>query len=429
MTLRTRPLAVARLREAVAAGRAPPAAALAPLLLVYLAVCALAQPGLDPARDEPDLLPAAMRLLDGQLVPSGEVTDPRAYLWHGPGLVALIAPLVALDLPLPAMRFLMPVLLFGATLLFHRLLRLRLAPGAALGWTYAFGLYVPFYAVLHELHKEPPSIVLVVAGMLALTHGLASGRRPALVAAGLALAALTMVRLEYGWVTLALLALALLGWAARRRSATARRLVVVAAVALAGCAPWLAYTYHLTGEPLYWGSSSGLSLIWMSPTVPGENGHWYEPHRVEEDPRLAPLRPLFRRVATLDPVSSDLALREQAVANIRARPLGYARNLAANTTRLFFAYPMRPQLSVIRVGANVLFNSLLLAGVAWAALFVWRRRPSLPPETTPIALFAALAIAVHLPVSASPRMLLPVVPALLWIVAQVGAASRRTPAG
>jgi hypothetical protein len=392
-----------------------------PLLALYVAVCALAQPGPHPVRDEPDLLAAAARLLDGHLVPSGAVTTPRAYLWHGPGIVALLAPFVALGLPLTAMRFIEPLLMVAAALLFHRVLRVRLRPGPALAWTYAFGLYVPFFSVVPQVHKEPLAVLLVVAGILALTRALSGGRWPSVAAAGLALAALTMVRLEYGWVSVALLACGAAGWAAHRRSVRARRLVAIAAVAVAGCVPWLACTYHLTGKPLYWGTSSGLSLFWMSPTVPGETGQWHEPSQVSWDPALARYRPFFRELQTLDPVESDSRLRERALANIRARPGDYARNLAANAARLLFSAPMRPGLPPLGVAVYALFNSLLMAAAGWAAVILWRRRRAVPPETVPIALFAAIAIAAHLPPSASPRMLLPIVPALLWLVAHAAA--------
>ena len=398
---------------------------LAPLLVFYLLVCALRQPGPLPVRDEPDLLAAASLLLDGHLVPPGDVSNPRAYLWHGPGVVVLLAPFVALDLPLVAIRFIEPLLLLGAALLFHRLLRLRLSPRAALGWTYAFGLYVPMLSVVPQVHKEPLAVLLVVAGMLALARGLADGGRAPLALAGLALAGLTMVRLEYGWVALALLALAAVHSIRRRHSPRAGRLVVVAAVAVAGCVPWLAYTYHLTGKPLYWGTSSGLSLFWMSPTVPTETGEWHEPNQVAWDPALAAFRPLFRSLEGVHPVESDRRLRARALANIRARPARYARNLAANVGRLLASAPMRPGLPPLGIAVYALFNALLAAAVAWAAARLWRRRGALAPETAPIAVFAAIAIAVHLPPSATPRMLLPVVPALLWLVAQAAVPARR----
>jgi hypothetical protein len=397
---------------------------LLPLLALFVLVCALVQPSPDPARDEPALLAAASRLLHGQLAPAAPTLDPRAYLWHGPGLVAVLAPLVGLHLSLFAIRFLEPVLLGAAVLLFHRLLRVRLAPRAALLWTYALGLYVPFYAVLPEIHKEPLSALLVIAAMLAATHALGGGSRWAIVGAGLALAALTMVRMEYGWVTIALLVVALATWALRRHSARVRRAAAIAAVGVAGCLPWLAYTQHLTGRPLYWGTSSGLSLFWMSPTGGGQTGAWHEPSSVFTDPALVRYRPFFASLQRLDAVQSDDALHDRATANIRSHPVAYVRNLAANVTRLFFAAPMSPGLSITRVAVNVLFNGALLAGLVWAAVLARRRRLALPAETLPFAVFAVLATTIHLPPSASPRMLLPIVPVLLWLVAQVDGARR-----
>jgi hypothetical protein len=192
----------------------------------------------------------------------------------------------------------------------------------------------------------------------------------------------------------------------------------VAAVAVVACVPWLAYTYHLTGQPLYWGTSSGLSLFWMSPTVPGETGQWHEPSEVPTDPALAAYAPMFRRLQAVEPVRSDEVLRERAIANIRERPALYARNLVANVSRLVFSAPMRPSLGPLSIATYGVFNVALLAGAGWAAAVLWRRRRTLAPETAPIALFAALAILVHIPPAASPRMLLPIVPALLWLIAQ-----------
>jgi hypothetical protein len=152
--------------------------------------------------------------------------------------------------------------------------------------------------------------------------------------------------------------------------------------------------------------------------APGETGQWHAPSTVERDPALAAARPFFRGLERLHPVESDRVLRARALENIRERPADFARNLAANVTRLLFSVPMRPGVTPLGVAVYVLFNSLLLAGTAWAAVVLWRARGALAPETAPIALFAALGVAVHLPPSASPRMLLPVVPALVWLAAE-----------
>lgn len=156
------------------------------------------------------------------------------------------------------MRLLGPLLLGAGVVVFHRLLREHLDRRPALLWTYALGLYAPFLLVLGTIQKEPLAVLLVVCGMLAVSRGLRTGRPLALGSAGLALAALVMVRLEYGWVALALLAAAV-ARLTLRRDAVARRLVAVAAVAALACLPWLTYTHREAGEPLSSPSSSGSS--------------------------------------------------------------------------------------------------------------------------------------------------------------------------
>ena len=390
---------------------------LAPLLVLYVVAGLALQPG-EPVRDEPALLAAAERLAEhGQWAGTGGDPDQRAFLWHGPGLVVLLAPLVALDLPLTILRLTSPLLLFGAIAAFHALLRMRLTRRPALAWTYALGLYAPFHIVLGTIQKEPFAVLLVVLAMLAAAHALRRASRGAVIGAGLALAALAMVRLEYGWVIVALLAAALL---ARRR-----RLVAIASIAAAGCIPWLAYTQNVTGQPLYWGTSSGLSLFWMSPTLPGENGQWHSPVRVYRDPALTPYRPLFRRLDEVHPLESDRELRRRAIANVRARPAQYAKNLAANVARLVVFAPTRPAQPAATIATYAVANGLLLLGLVWAAPQLWRRRRALPPETAPFAIFAALAVVIHLPPSASPRMLIPVVPVFVWMLATAAASAAR----
>jgi len=390
---------------------------LLPLLLLYLAVCAVGQPGPEPVRDEAFLLGYVRDyVLAGAYLDPGAVADRAMFLWHGHGLPLVLTPLVALGLPLGALRFTGPLLLWGALLAFHALVRPRLSPRRALVATYALGLYAPFATVLVAVQKEPLAILAVVLALLGLARGLGErGRWWHLAGAGGALGALIMVRLEYGWVVLALLGAALVWWVAWRATPVPRRLAAACALALALCLPWLAHTHAITDRVAYWGTSAGLSLYWMSPTTSGATGTWHRPEAVAVDPALRAHRSLFASLPA-DPVARDLALRETAVANIAADPPAYARNLAANASRLFFLWPMEPPRSAPVVAAAVAFNGALLLGVAWAGRRLWRRRGALPPETLPFVLFAALGLGVHLPPSAQPRMLLPLVPVLAWLI-------------
>lgn len=407
----------ASLARAIDLRRLGPSVSALPLLVLYLVVAAVGQPGPNPVGDETPLLRFSHRLLDGHYAVPGTM-DSISYLWHGPGTPLLLTPFVALDVPLAAVRFVGPLLLFAAALVFYRLLRTHLGPRSALLGTYAFGFYAPFYEGLPTLHKEPLAVLLVTAGLLWTSRLLQGGGRRYIVLAGLALGAVAMVRLEYGWLAAALLAVSAIWWLLAPDRVPARRMVCVCAVALATCGPWLLYTYELTGHAFYWGNSAGSSLYWMSPTGgPGETGQWHAEHTVFKDPALARYRAMFRGLHRLAPVQRDEALRRTAFANIRARPGLYLRNLGANIGRLWFLEPFRPRPPTRFIVVYLAVNSLLLAAVAWAAVVLARRRLTLPPEAVPFAVFAAGALAIHVVPSAEPRMVLPAVPALLWIAA------------
>jgi len=380
-----------------------------------VAVCALWQPDPLPVRDEAPLLGYAHELLEGGYVQDDAHLRPMRYLWHAPGFPLLLAPLVALDLPLGALRFVGAPLLFGAVLAFYALLRRRMAPLPALGWSYGLGLYGPALALLPELHKDLLALLLVVLAMLGLEPGLRGGSRPALVGAGLALGALALTRGEYGWVLIAVVAVAAVWWVRRARlTVVGKRLLACGSVGLALCVPWLAYTQAVTGKLLYWGNSAGLSLFWMSPTAPGETGEWHPARHVMRDPALRSERPFFRRLRTLPPLEQDVLLRRRAVENARSDPLRYARNVAANVSRLLFLVPRRYGYPGWVVAGAVVSNSLLLAAVGWGAARRRRRARPLGPEAPAFGLLAVLGVAIHVPAPATPRMLVPLVPLMLW---------------
>lgn len=424
--------ALAAIRERPGAAHA---LALLPLLGLYVVVCALSQPGATPINDEAALLAGAERLLDGHYAIRGTSDDVR-WLWHGPGVPLVLAPLVATGVPLELTRMVAgPLALFAAVLVAHRALLRHARPRAALGGALALGLFLPALQPLRTVHKEPLAMLLVAVAMLALSRALRrDGRRPWLDAAGAgaALGALVMVRLEYGWVLLGALLVAgsavAVATVARRRAAGARRCAAVAALGLACCGPWLAYTHDVSGRFPYWGNSGGESLFWMSPTgVPGQTGEFNGVRPVFERPELAAARPLFRRLDRLSPLERDLALQRIARDNVTARPAAWARNLAANAARLWFLVPTRPAPAAGTVAIYATFNTALLLACAWAAVALVRRRQRgepLPAPVVPFAVFALGGVAIHLPPSADPRMTLPLVPVLVWLVV-VAASGRR----
>ncbi len=338
------------------------------------------------------------------------------YLWHGPGLPALLAPFVALHVPLAVMRILFgPVVLFATIVVFHRMTRFYVRERTALIATYGLALYLPFFGVLGTIWVEPIAAFWLTLSAFFMVRSFRGGRRDHLWA-GIALAMLALSRVEYGYVLMAALVLSCI-WLVARRSRAARRSTLAVALALLLCTPWLAYTYSLTNKPFYWGSSGGLSLYWM--TAPGNLGDWHHASDPFSIRQLAVDRTVFTEIARLGPVAQDARLQNIAIQNIENNPKHYLSNVLNNVGRLVFNSPY----SFTNEKASPMFyavpNMLLLSLLLIALVVAIRVRKRLGPEIVPIAVFVAVGFAVHVPVAAYARFFIPLVPVLLWLVVAV----------
>lgn len=390
-------------------------ALLLPLLVLY-AAAALAFPA--HPDDEASYVTLAERLTHGAYVTGDEDAlldaDPTSPdLWFGPGLPAVLAPLVALDAPMGVLRATGPVLLLAAVLLFYVLARDRWGPRVGLGAAYALGLYPPFWALLPNLHSEPLAILFLVAGMLGLGRYVDGGGAASFALGAGSLAGLALTRVAYGWVlTLVLAALALWWLVARSRSAA--RAAPVVAVALLLCVPWLAYTYAQTDRILQWGNSGSLSLYWMASPYEGDLGDWRQADDVFDDPALAPHRPFFRSLAGLPLAEQNAELEREALRNIAGHPERYAENLVANLSRLLFNTPYSEEPPKANDAFYALPNSLVVGALALSLLVLVPRRRELPPEALPFVLLGSAGLALHVAVATYPRMLMPLVPIVVW---------------
>jgi hypothetical protein len=234
-----------------------------------------------------------------------------------------------------------------------------------------------------------------------------------------------MTRLEYGWVITGALAAGLAWWLIARirhgppeRARAARRWTVICALALLACAPWLAYTYSITGHFFYWGNSGGISLYWMSSPSPSQLGQWHASHTVYSDPALAAYRPFFHYLATLGPLRADLKLQHVAIAQALGHPAKYALNLLANVGRMFFGFPFSFTLSAAVIAGLIAFNGALIAGTVAAGRSLLRARTPLPPEAVPFLILLAIGLIVHLLPTAEPRLVVPLIPVPLWLIGQ-----------
>ena len=269
---------------------------------------------------------------------------PTGRIRNGPGLPLLLAPFVAFGGEGTALRFVNLPLLLGGVFLTHRLLRRASnEPLAALGTAFV-ALHPSVLLYGSRVLSEIPALYLLVGfGFFLERHVREPGSRSAawLAALHLSLLALTKVTYAYGVAVVWVLFLVLRVHPRTHRRFFARASVGgVLALALLGCTPYLAYTWHQTGKLFYWGTNGGETLYWMSVEGEGLWGSWLKTRVVAEHPDLARAHlPFLRELRALPAVERDARFRERALANIAADPAVYARHWVANVSRLLFNVP------------------------------------------------------------------------------------------
>ncbi len=397
------------------------AVSLLPLLCVYIALVLVAAPDGLARDDEGRYAQYAENLSHGFYSPEG-----RTDLWFGPGYPATLVPFVALDLPWLTARLLNAALLYAAMLVFYDTLRLYTTDRYALAGAYLLGLYPPFLVAVYRLYSEMLALLLVMGMIYYVCR--AFRPRPASmvvypVLAGLCLAALALTKVFFGFAILAGLVVFGVLYAATRRPAS-RVGLLMCAVALVACAPYLAYTYHLTHQIYYWGNSGGMSLYWMSSPYPDDLGDWHSKTDFNSDAYTdgghalaVNHRAFFTEVTAMTDVERDLAFRRQGIRNIMHHPAKYVKNWLANVGRLLFNYPYSYTVQKLSTYAYILPNLFLLAAAAFSLYPTWVARRRIPPEIALLLGFGLLTFGGSSLLSAYGRQFYPIVPILMvWIV-------------
>lgn len=403
---------------------------LLPLLALYLAWAVLkSRPEL--IGDEGRYVVGARNILSGFLA-----SEESLFLWNGPGYPLYLVPFVGLGLPLVLAKLGNAVLLFLALVRFHQSLGL---PGLARGsrgnlaMTYALGLLLLLHGPGLELLMTECLSAFFVCG--AARHYLASARMPAPARpwlhpalAGLHLAGLALTKVFFGYaVTAGILACALwwavsAGLRAGPSAAAARRGLLACALGLALCAPYLAYTWKLTGKAFFWSNSGGSQLYCMTLREKELLGDWLNFDAVLAFPDFFHGQiGFYRELSRMDYVGRDAAMKAAALRNIKADPRKYFRNWRANVNRMVFGYPVSrypgsdPELAT---GNRSFVYALPFFLLLFTLPAAWKRRRSLPPELHACLGFAALSLGGLSLVSAFPRMVFPLLPLLgLWVAA------------
>lgn len=365
--------------------------------------------------DEPRYLDYADWIVDGSYW-SGK---SRNSLWNGPGLPILLTPFAAVGSPLGLTRFIFGPLAFTAAIaVFRSALLLQVSRQAATVGALALAVYLPVWRQFGVVMTEPLSCLLVALALLAWFRAERLGTNGAAAVAGLALGAEVLVRTEFGYVLLASALLACTWLLIRRRSRSGRIALVAVGVALAVCLPWLAFTGHVTGKPMVWGTAGGLNMYWMTHAEPPYDGKPVVLSQALRAPQLAEHWQRLRPAVKMDEVAQDEYFRGLAVERFTDQPLTYVRNAALSLLRLWTNQPAGVQgTTVASLVCYALTGVLLLVAVFGAALLITRRK-LWDQVSMPVVAFAVVSLTLKVLAGGQGRYLVPLAPILIWFVAR-----------
>jgi len=381
---------------------------LLPLFILYFAVFLLfAHRSLDYG-DEGRYAAYAENLTRGFYAPP----DTR-FLWNGPGYPLLLTPFAFFDIPWIFAKMLNPVFIFLAVCFVYASIRNYMPEKPALVFAYLFGLYPPFFAELHLLLTEPFVLMLVTGFALLTIKWFESGKFRFMFFASVvcALIALTKVFFAYTASAVLLLSLVLSVW-----SRTARKAILIYAIGLLLCVPYLAYTYSLTGRIFCWANSGGTVLYWLYNPYPDEFGDWKSEQDVAARPELARHRPFFEQLEGLDFVQRDRLLKKKALENIVNNPGKMLFNYVSNWGRLFLNFPFSYKYQHPRQLLYLVPNSLLLAAMVFCIYPLVKFRRYLPPEILHACGLSVVYLVGHSLVYAQARFLCTVVPFIFIVI-------------
>ena len=385
---------------------------LLPLFALYCVVFSLAATSsLESGLDEIRYATYAGNMTNGFYAPA----DTRC-LWNGPGYPLLLTPFAYFHIPWIYAKMLNSAFLFIAVCAFYCVIRRFMRQSQALLFAYLFGLYPPFSAQMWFLLTEPVVIMLMTIFALFTFKWLESGKYRYMLLAGVVCGYLALTKVFFAQAVEAMLVLSIVFvfW-----SRTARRIWPVYLLGLLVCAPYLFYTYHLTGKHFYWANSGGLGLYWMASPDPNDFGSWFSEEDVATMPQLASHRPFFEKLKGLDYVEKDQLLKKQAIENIRNNPRKFIFNLASNIGRLFLNYPFSYKYQRPQTLLYLFPNSLVFAAMCFCVYPLIRFRKHLPGAIVHACAVSLVFIGGASLIYAEARFLCAILPFIFIVIAYV----------
>jgi hypothetical protein len=354
-------------------------------------------------------------------------------LWNGPGYPISILPFVALKVPVADIVFINGLYHYLAVVFLYQALSLLINRKIAAVAAALLAIYFNTLLYLPVLYTEVFTTFLVSAFVYCIILFYIKQNWRYGLLAGVIIGYLMLTKIIFGYVIVVCLAICLILFLFKKNKFYYLKAVYIMLVAFAVSAPYLVYTYNLTGKIFYWGNSGGMSLYWMSSPYEQEYGDWKAPdltniqypNILKSDEAAAMLRKNHSKeiqfILSHNGIEQDDLFKQIAINNIKSHPVKFIRNYRDNFCRLLFNFPYSYTYNDDKYVRNLIYGSLILwASVAGIVLTCINWREIIFPIK-----FGLMITGVYLllsgALSAYPRQFDVIVPMLIfWIAYLIG---------
>ena len=319
-----------------------------PFLILFIIV-AFIFPTIGRSGDEVKYLELAENLVHGFFSPP----PPNVNLGNGPGYSILLMPFIALHLPLITITLMNSVFCYLSIVLLFKVLLQVTTFNKSLIFSFFWGCYVNLYKWIPLIYTEILAPFLIILLIFCLQNAFKiediRKRKRYIFLSGFVMGYMVLVKPVFGYVLLFMLAGSAFLWIIKRQSLNYQKGIIILLIAFATSLPYLIYTYNLTGRILYWGSSGGNNLYWMSAPYEEEYGSWmtYPSDSVDKkrfyaggiDSIFLRHQADFEEINKYTGAEQDDAFKKIAVKNIKSHPVKFIKNCFSNIGRILFNYP------------------------------------------------------------------------------------------
>jgi hypothetical protein len=332
--------------------------------------------------DEDFYLYFAHNLLHGFYSPP----PPKIVLHYGPGYPLFLVPFVALNIPHLFIKLMNPVFNYLSIIFIFKALKYIVPLRTSIIFSLFWAFYYNSYNLLYRMHSEILASFLVSLLILFIIRGFSSKRtiltNKYIYLSGFIFGYIALTKVIFGYVILVMFLGSLLLWLTNRKSSNYRRSLIIVLLALVTLAPYLIYTYQLTGRVFFMGTTGGSNLYWMSSLPDKEYGDWYPEPKLKPDTVVAQSKsnrePVFFDLpGTQDSITlyhrkdfieiykysglaQDDAYKRIAINNIKSHPVKFIRNCICNCSRILFNFPFSYRLQRPGYLLNFPLNMIIL---------------------------------------------------------------------